>query len=359
MMTSRVWVVRCLMGLFVSGSAAMAAADRPPAAGKPDQEIEACLSCHGDKELRLTLDSGETHSLQVSGGNLARSVHRKLRCTDCHVGMEEVPHPERHYKNASQFKAGFREVCKPCHFENYTKSLDSVHYALQARGDVYAPSCVGCHGSHAITPPAQPRTHISQTCATCHEGISIAYARSVHGKALIEEGNRDVPVCTDCHHSHDIADPRNRSWLLKTPELCGKCHTDKKLMAKYKLSTNVLSTYLADFHGTTASFGEGRAPGSERVAALCVDCHGIHDITKVKDPGSRVLQANLVKTCRKCHQGASESFPAAWLSHYEPSWERAPLVYVVKLFYKILIPFIVGGLVLQVLLHLWRVVVNR
>jgi hypothetical protein len=32
---------------------------------------------------------------------------------------------------------------------------------------------------------------------------------------------------------------------------------------------------------------------------------------------------------------------------------------MVRLFYKIIIPFIVGGLLLQILLHLWRTVVNR
>jgi hypothetical protein len=32
---------------------------------------------------------------------------------------------------------------------------------------------------------------------------------------------------------------------------------------------------------------------------------------------------------------------------------------MVQLFYKFLIPFMIGGLVLQIALHLWRVVVNR
>ena len=34
-------------------------------------------------------------------------------------------------------------------------------------------------------------------------------------------------------------------------------------------------------------------------------------------------------------------------------------MYGVKVFYAMLIPFVIGGLALQVLLHLWRVVVNR
>jgi hypothetical protein len=35
------------------------------------------------------------------------------------------------------------------------------------------------------------------------------------------------------------------------------------------------------------------------------------------------------------------------------------MVYAVRIAYMILIPFMIGGLVLQILLHLWRVVVNR
>jgi hypothetical protein len=71
------------------------------------------------------------------------------------------------------------------------------------------------------------------------------------------------------------------------------------------------------------------------------------------------MSANLQRTCAKCHEGASASFPKAWLSHYEPSLEKAPLVWLVQLFYRLMIPFMVGGLVLQIALHLWRVVVNR
>jgi hypothetical protein len=109
----------------------------------------------------------------------------------------------------------------------------------------------------------------------------------------------------------------------------------------------------------TASLQRSDAPGASSVVALCTDCHGVHDISKVNEPGSRVLRANLVKTCARCHEGASDNFPAAWMSHYEPTWEKAPLVYGVQLFYDILIPFMIAGLLLQILLHFWRMVVNR
>ena len=352
-----------LFVLLVGGRAEAGVQSAPPspAPESPTEEADTCLGCHGDPDLSLSLPDGAKVSLTVKPDDLAHSVHGgSLRCTDCHTGMGEVPHPERPYRSLAEFRAGFREVCKSCHFENYTKLIDGVHYSLLPKGSPHAPSCIDCHGSHAVARAGQPRSTISRTCARCHSEISDTYASSVHGRALLESNNPDVPVCTDCHRSHDIADPRQQEWLLQTPELCGKCHTDPKRMNKYGLSTAVVQTYLADFHGTTAAFAKGHAPaGQGRLTAVCTDCHGVHDIKRVRDPDSRVVKHNLVKTCQRCHPGATESFPAAWLSHYEPGWKKAPLVYAVKAFYAVFIPFIVGGLALQVLLHFWRVVVNR
>ncbi len=340
--------------LLLSGSTLAAA----PTAQLSEQS-QGCLACHGDPELAVTLPSGEVQRLYVDETAFARSVHgNRLQCTDCHPDMTEYPHPSRPFRSRREFTIAYYEQCKRCHFANYTKTIDGVHYHALARGDVMAPTCVDCHGAHTTTRPGSPRAEISRTCAKCHEGVSRVYLQSVHGRALVEEDNQDVPVCTDCHRSHDIAGPREREWRLHTPELCGACHTDPARMQRYGLSVQVLQTYLDDFHGKTASL-QRREQGGDAVTALCTDCHGVHDIARTDDPASNVMRANLVRTCRRCHPGATDNFPAAWLSHYEPTWQRAPLVYSVKLFYAILIPVMVVGLVLQILLHLWRVVVNR
>jgi hypothetical protein len=130
-------------------------------------------------------------------------------------------------------------------------------------------------------------------------------------------------------------------------------------MAKYGLSTHVVRTYLQDFHGMTVSLtrSEGRDTGS--FEAVCTDCHGTHDIVSVSDPSSPVLKVNLVETCRQCHPGATENFPSAWLSHYEPSLSHAPLVFTVRWFYIALIPVMVGGLLIHVILNLWSWATNR
>ena len=322
--------------------------------------VQDCLACHGDKDLSVTLGSGDEQSLHVDAAAYSRSVHGSaLNCTACHPGFTaEQPHPAVNTASRASFRAAFRDACRTCHLDDDRKAHDGVHYQLLAAGDTRAPFCADCHTAHAIEPPGRPRPRISQTCGQCHPAVVAAYRESVHGRALTD-GNPDVPACTDCHRAHDIKDPRQRAWLLETPQMCGKCHADPKLAAKYGMSDKVLQTYLGDFHGMTASLHGRSGGGSDHFTAVCVDCHGVHDIKRVRDPDSRVIRANLVKTCETCHPGAGPTFPAAWLSHYEPSLEKAPLVYAVKVFYRAFIPFVIGGLVLQVGLNLRRFLVTR
>jgi predicted CXXCH cytochrome family protein len=337
----------------------LAFAAGPAYAGIPAEQ-EDCLGCHSDPDQTFDLPSGEKLSLYVNQEAFAASVHgQSLRCTECHTDKtSDHATGELKFKSRREVTVAYYEQCKGCHFANYTKTLDGVHFAVLAKGNQKAALCVDCHGAHDIMRPGQPRTRTSKMCAGCHASEAEVFAKSVHGRAV--DSNDDVPVCTDCHRAHDTTDPRDGALAGRTPEICGRCHTDEKLMSKYGLSHRVVDTYLADFHGMAATLqkGEKRGPGV-RLAAVCTDCHGVHDIQKSDDPSSTVMAANLQKTCATCHQGASESFPKAWLSHYEPTPEKAPIVWAVQLFYKLMIPFMVGGLTLQIALHLWRVVVNR
>jgi len=350
--------VGAVAGLMAAGLWAL-----PGRADIPAEQDD-CLGCHAaDPSQAIDLPSGEKLPVYVDQAHFASSVHGEiLRCGDCHADKTGYPHDSKPFQTRRDVTVAYYEQCKTCHFANYTKTLDGVHFAVMAKGNRKAALCVDCHGAHDITRPTEPRARISRTCAACHEGVNQVYLASVHGKGLTA-GNQDVPVCTDCHRAHDIADPRDGSLALRTPEICGRCHTDGKLMGRYGLSTKVVDTYLRDFHGMASSLARGHArPSKDKpgaIAAVCTDCHGVHDIQKSRDPASPVVRANLVKTCKKCHPAATEDFPASWLSHYEPSPEKAPLVWMVQLFYKLMIPFMVGGLVLQIALHLWRVVVNR
>ncbi|MFH1002526.1 MAG: cytochrome c3 family protein [Chloroflexota bacterium] len=322
--------------------------------------VSDCMSCHGRPGASMTLADGEKLSVFVDPAVMAASIHGdKLLCTDCHTTITGYPHPKMDIPGRRAYSIAQYELCKQCHFANYTKTLDSIHYKELSSGDLAAPLCTDCHGAHNVTLPSQPRTKISQTCAQCHQDIYQQYAGSVHGKALIEDNNYDVPVCTDCHQAHTIEDPMTATFRLNSVELCGHCHGDAALMQKYGISTNVVQTYLEDFHGRTVALVTKENKDIWVQEAVCTDCHGVHDIQAVDSPNSPVLKANLVTTCRKCHPDATANFPSAWLSHYEPSINHSPLVFLVRWFYRILIPFILLGLSVHVIVDLWRAVTNR
>lgn len=319
-----------------------------------------CLSCHGQHDLKMALPSGEILPLYIDAKAFTASIHgNKLLCTDCHTSISGYPHPKREISSRREYSIAQYELCRKCHFDNYTKTLDSIHYKVLSSGGLKAPLCTDCHGAHYVTLPSQPRAKISRTCAKCHQEIYQKYAASVHGRALIEEDNHDVPVCTDCHTAHTIADPRTAAFRLRSVELCSSCHSNKKLMQKYGISTNVVKSYLNDFHGREVALIGEQGKDIWPREAVCTDCHGVHDIQKVNNPDSPVIKANLLNTCRKCHPDATANFPGAWLSHYEPSINKAPLVFFARWFYRILIPFILAGLIVHILIDIWRVVTNR
>jgi hypothetical protein len=222
-----------------------------------------------------------------------------------------------------------------------------------------APVCTDCHGTHNIQNPHAKRAMIARSCAKCHVDVYEKYRQSVHGKALVDEGNTDVPACADCHTHHQIQQPGTSKFRLSTPEVCSRCHADTKLMSKYGISTTVAQTYLSDFHGVTASLTRNLPAEQQQVVVTCVECHGSHDIASPKLRGQAAMKTTVANACAKCHQGASPGFPAAWLSHYAPSMQHAPLVYLIDLFYRFLIPFMVAGLVLHLLLQVYRISAGR
>jgi hypothetical protein len=201
------------------------------------------------------------------------------------------------------------------------------------------------------------RIWIPQTCAQCHSTIYAQYRDSVHGSALIDENNNDVPTCINCHGVHNIGDPRTAAFRLKSPNICATCHTDPKIMDKYGISTQVLSTYVSDFHGTTVTLFQKEHPDAEVNKPVCFDCHGVHNIARVDDPQKGlVVRENILKRCQVCHPSATANFSEAWMSHYIPSPTKYPVVYFVDQFYKLFIPGVLGGMGVLVLLDVsWQV----
>lgn len=344
-----------------------------------------CLMCHSDPAFTGEFQNGDLLSLHVDNTEYMRSVHGPagLECVACHTDISRYPHHTEQVTcttchDASGGEAGndyislrvrlsfadrreltivTNEACRSCHEQEFDMALDSAHVKAQMSGNRDAPLCVDCHGSHDIAPPDEPREKISHTCAKCHQAVFSTYRSSVHGAALEEESNPDVPTCIDCHGVHSVRGPRNPTFHNESIAICGKCHADRSIMDKYGISTDVFKTYLSDFHGRTVELFRRQDTGIASNKAVCFDCHGIHNIRRPDDPLSTVYPDNLQHTCQQCHQDATVRFPDAWLSHYVPTWERTPALFAVNWFYRILITGTIGAFVGYIALDVgkhWR-----
>jgi hypothetical protein len=290
----------------------------------------------------MALPSGELLYISVDGEAFAASVHGRqgLECVACHGDHERFPHPPVSASTRREYNLDRYTTCAECHSDKYEATLDSVHQKALAAGNHNAAICTDCHNPHTnVDFDLEPRTAIPQTCEKCHSTIVAAFRQSVHGAALTE-GNPDVPTCIDCHGVHDVQGPSTGPFHLFSPTICAQCHADPELMDRYGLSTEILETYVADFHGTTVLLFEKLAPDQQTNKPVCIDCHGVHDIRATDDPDSTVIRQNLLATCRRCHPDATENFPAAWLGHYRPDPQHYPIVYYVGLFYRIFIPLV-------------------
>ena len=348
-----------LLGVAIARVQAQDPAPTPePIAIRTGQQ---CLDCHTAPDQIMSLPSGEALYVTIDGEAWAASAHGRqgYTCLQCHADITEYPHQPLNAETLRQVASELSESCQTCHAPQFEKQLDSVHQQLRDEGNENAAVCADCHNPHYTRPPAEPRSKIADTCARCHSTIVSQYKNSVHGAALSATENEDVPTCIDCHGVHNIPDPRTNQFLLSSPKICADCHSDPERMNKYGVNTDVVDTYVADFHGTTWTLFEQQSPDQLPNKPLCIDCHGTHNIKIVTDLESKVIKRNLLTTCQKCHPDASENFPDAWLSHYTPSPEHNALVYYVELFYKIVIPTTVGGAAIFVLADAGRRTVAR
>ena len=370
-MDRRLLILAVGLVLMVVALALLTASSAGAAPSSQEVSNDTCLSCHSNASLVKTFPSGEELSLFIDGDKFHDAVHGQegLNCVDCHAAMAEIPHPEFAAQTIRDAKFQLYTVCKECHLEQYTNTLDSVHQLALAAGDENAAICTDCHNPHTQARITDKNTGeillgarlvIPQTCARCHSAIYETYKKSVHGAALTEEGNQYVPTCIDCHGVHNIQDPTTAQFRNDTPLLCAKCHTNETLMKQYGISTDVLHTYVSDFHGTTVTLFEETNPNLPTNKPVCTDCHGVHDIASVDNPQTGIaLKQNLLKRCQLCHPDATANFPDAWMSHYIPSPQHYPVVYYVNLFYKIFIPTVLGGMLLYVLTDIYRRFIAR
>ena len=187
---------------------------------------DVCLSCHGQTGIQpITLENGDILDLYVDPQVYGSSIHGQLgyACEQCHVGIGNFPHPEFNAADLRDAQLQLYQACQRCHSGEYTRTQDSVHASALNTDMREAAICTDCHTAHAVRQLTDPATHellpeshlwIPQTCAQCHSAIYEKYQTSVHGAALIDEENQDVPTCIDCHGVHDIANPTTNGFRV-------------------------------------------------------------------------------------------------------------------------------------------------
>jgi hypothetical protein len=202
-----------------------------------------CLACHSDqargpanKNFRINEDAFKT------------SVHGSLKCTGCHeittsAKERELPHP---------------------------KTLPDVDCTLV------------CHRESVPLRPGESPLY---------------YPDSVHGREYLERGNKEVAKCWNCHGKHNIkkiADPDSAANRKNIPLTCSICHENMAVVIKYNIHRETpYQEYMGSVHGK-ALFKAGLVS----FAAVCTDCHGVHNIQGVADPHR---MAKRPETCGKCH----------------------------------------------------------
>ncbi len=170
-------------------------------------------------------------------------------------------------------------------------------------------TCVDCHLMIPAPAPAglpHAKTLPPPNCTDkCHRenplqkpGESpVYYPDSVHGRAYLIRGVKDVARCWNCHGKHnikakdDLTSTVNRKNI---PLMCSTCHENQAVVVKYHIHAEMpYQEYRQSVHGK-ALFEKGLLT----FAAVCTDCHGIHNIQGVGEPN---LMAKRPQTCGRCH----------------------------------------------------------
>jgi len=207
-----------------------------------------------------------------------------------------------------------------------------------------APTPVG------ILAPAQSDTTPDEWAALYPREYN-QWAESVHGVAFLA-GNADAPGCVSCHGDPATGEIQTSAYQLSIPTRCARCHADAELMGRYGIAADTVETYRADYHGATITNYQAHSKAPWRYEAVCSDCHGSHAVYAGDDARSSVAEANLLTTCQKCHREADEKFTQASSGHLRTSAEASVLVFIVKLFYLILIPVVLGIMLLYIALDI-------
>lgn len=271
--------------------------------------VASCASCHAP----VHASHAEVPEIQA--------------CLECH----SVREPEARDLMADS------ESCATCHQED----LHPAHASVENQ-----PLCLECHSFATDPPMPQAGAAMAQRCGTCHEEALHLLRTGGHGALFGGEGAEDHPSCFACHTAHMNDAEAKRTLLVTSAIACMECHGESSLTVKYGLPFLVRKSYADDFHGATLRFlqAAGGEMGDNPIM-ICSDCHGVHDV-------STLTQDDVAEVCLRCHTSGDVKLAGAWLGHEAPSITNRPLIWLVRLFYYFLIPFMLLGLTVIIIFQL-------
>ncbi len=185
-------------------------------------EDKVCLDCHAKPGLEKTLANGEKLSLVIGAKGFAQSVHNSSGCEGCHSDIDAATHQKTPKDMASRraFSLELTETCRDCHKKTVKQYEDSVHSALVREGSAKAPLCSDCHNPHATQSAKDKPAGNAEpvACQKCHDGVTKAFAESVHGNT-----GDEALACKDCHQTHSV---KAASFGNQMKAQCLSCHKD-------------------------------------------------------------------------------------------------------------------------------------
>lgn len=226
-----------------------------------------CTACHGGDATADDQDVAMSRARGFRGVPAPRDIPRL--CGGCHADV-----------------AFIKRFAPNLPTDQLARYLTSPHAKELAKGNSGAPVCSSCHQAHGIISvkdarsPVHP-TRVVSTCGRCHarpggDGPVEKWQRSVHSAALAA-GDLSAPTCPRCHGSHGAAPP----GLESVPAVCGQCHAQN--MQLFRTSPHQAAFEAASLGACEACHGNHEIirPDDRWVGisegAVCAKCHAPDD----------------------------------------------------------------------------------
>jgi len=186
-----------------------------------------CGGCHADATFikrfapNLPTDQLARYLTSRHSKELAKGNSRVAVCSSCHQAHGIVSTKDA---RSPVYPTRVVSTCGRCHARPGDEGPvgrweRSVHRAALVAGDLSAPTCPRCHGSHGAAPPGVES--VSAVCGQCHAQNMHLFRGSPHQSAFEAAA---LGACEACHGNHEILRPDD-TWVgVQEGAVCARCH---------------------------------------------------------------------------------------------------------------------------------------